>query len=130
MERAAAESEFGAAEVPLAPSADVVDLVRVVGSRTFRLTEGIWVDTAFDPQSMSTMRVPFLSEDYFALVGADATLAAAFALGERVIAISGGQAYEVIRSPFPPPKASSHLSQRKSIRPRQHRSKSQKRRAA
>lgn len=37
----AAESEFGAAEAPLAPSADVVDLVRVVGSRTFRLTEGI-----------------------------------------------------------------------------------------
>ena len=98
VERAAAESEFGAAEAPLAPSADVVDLVRVVGSRTFRLTEGIWVDTAFDPQSMSTMRVPFLSEDYFALVGADATLAAAFALGERVIAISGGQAYEVIAS--------------------------------
>ena len=73
-------------------------MVRVIGSRTFILLDGVWVDTAFDPDTMTTTQVPFLSQDYFALSSARPELAAAFALGKRVIAFSGGQAYEVIAS--------------------------------
>jgi hypothetical protein len=70
--------------------------VRIVGARTFVLSEGVWIDTAFDPQAMQTIPVSFLSEDYFALVASQPELADAFALGERVIALSDGVAYEVV----------------------------------
>jgi Ca-activated chloride channel family protein len=70
--------------------------VRVVGSRTFVLSDGKWIDTAFDPDSMQTKPVEFLSAEYFALVAAHSELADAFALGEHVIALSDGVAYEVI----------------------------------
>jgi hypothetical protein len=47
---------------------------------------------------MKTTPVEFLSVDYFALVANNPDLAAAFALGDQVIAISGSQVYEVIPS--------------------------------
>jgi len=40
--------------------------------------------------------VAFLSDDYFALAARHPDLAGAFALGEKVIAFSGGIAYEVL----------------------------------
>jgi Ca-activated chloride channel homolog len=75
--------------------------VRVVGSRTFVLREGVWTDTAYDPDRMQTVKVPFLSDDYFALSSALPDLAAAFALGEQVIAVSGGNVYEVVGTDDP-----------------------------
>ena len=72
--------------------------VRVLGSRTFVLSDGTWIDTAFDPDTMQTKAVEFLSPDYFALVAANPELADAFALGEKVIAMSEGVVYEVIPS--------------------------------
>jgi len=96
VERAAAESFFGEAEVPLALSGAAADVVRLAGSRTFRLVDGVWIDTAFDPDTMTTIKVPFLSEDYFALADARPDLGDAFALGSRVIAFAGGEAYEVV----------------------------------
>lgn len=96
VERAAAEAEIGQADVALAPSGDAAEVVRVVGSRTFRLLDSVWYDTGFDPDSMTTLKVPFLSDDYFALADARPDLAEAFALGQRVIAIADGQAYEVV----------------------------------
>jgi Ca-activated chloride channel family protein len=72
--------------------------VRVLGSRTFVLSDGTWIDTAFDPDTMHSTAVEFLSPDYFALVAANPELADAFALGEKVIAMSEGVVYEVIPS--------------------------------
>jgi Ca-activated chloride channel family protein len=97
VERAAEEWKISGAEVPLGPS-EFTDIVKTVGSRTYKHISGVWVDTRFDPEAMSTQKVPFLSEDYFYLVDASPELAAAFALGERVISISGGIAYEVVGS--------------------------------
>lgn len=76
--------------------ADAAEIVRLVGARTFVLADGVWTDTAFDPDQMQTVKVAFLSQDYFALLAARPDLAGAFALGERVIALSGGVAYEVV----------------------------------
>ncbi len=56
----------------------------------------MWIDTAFDPDIMQTVPVAFLSDDYFTLVASQPELADAFALGERVIALSDGVAYEVV----------------------------------
>jgi Ca-activated chloride channel family protein len=96
VERAAAESGFSDAEVPLAPQGEAADVVRIAGSRTYRLVDGVWIDTGFDEALMTTVRVPFLSEDYFALAAARPDLGAAFALGTSVIAMADGIAYEII----------------------------------
>ena len=72
--------------------------VRVIGSRAFVQQSNVWIETTYDPSTMTTIKVIFASSDYFALLTAHPDLAAAFALGPRVIAISGGQAYEVTAS--------------------------------
>ncbi len=71
------------------------EVIRVVGFRTFVLRDGVWIETTFDPSTMKTTEVPFASEEYFALLDERPDLAPAFALGDRVIALSGGVAYEV-----------------------------------
>ncbi|MDP9357284.1 MAG: hypothetical protein M3R02_18750, partial [Chloroflexota bacterium] len=70
--------------------------IRIIGSRTFTLRNGIWTDTGFDPSRMSTVQVAFASDAYFRLLETNPDLGPAFALGQRVIALSGGQAYEVV----------------------------------
>jgi Ca-activated chloride channel family protein len=75
--------------------------VRLLGARTFVLSDGKWVDTAFDPDTMQTTKIDFLSQDYFTLVADHPDLADAFALGEQVIALSGGKVYEVVASDAP-----------------------------
>lgn len=77
---------------------EVANLVRNAGAHTFVYVEGVWIDTAYDPEQTDTVKVAFLSEDYFALAAARPELAAAFALGERVIALADGVAYEVVSS--------------------------------
>lgn len=75
--------------------------VRVLGSRTFVLSNGKWIDTAFDPDTMQTKTVDFLSQDYFTLVAAHPELADAFSLGKQVIALSDSVAYEVVSNGAP-----------------------------
>ncbi|MBN1668892.1 MAG: VWA domain-containing protein, partial [Anaerolineales bacterium] len=82
-------------------SAGTTERVKVAGGQAFVLSDGVWVTTAFDPQAMQTVPVAFLSDDYFALSAADPALAAAFALGPRVIAFSNGVAYEVVAADAP-----------------------------
>ncbi len=103
---AAVQSAVGAGSMQVADKA--IDLtgeasttVQIVGSRTFVLSEGKWIDTAFDPDTMQPTKIEFLSADYFELVGANPELANAFALGDQVIALSNGKAYEVIPSNAP-----------------------------
>jgi Ca-activated chloride channel family protein len=101
VEQAAAASAFGGADVPAAPPTEAGDIVRVAGSRAFRLVDGVWIDTAFDSDTMSTLKVAFASDEYFALAAARPELGAAFSLGERVIVVSDGVAYEVVPSDQP-----------------------------
>jgi Ca-activated chloride channel family protein len=116
VEKASAEGELADATSASALSGEAANTVRIVGARTFVLSQGVWIDTAFDPEAMQTVPVSFLSEDYFALVALQPELADAFALGERVIALSDGVAYEVVAAdaavqpldlqPTPPPDES------------------------
>jgi Ca-activated chloride channel family protein len=94
-----AASEQGAmadADAPSTITGAAAEVVRNLGSRTFVYTGEIWIDTAFDPDTMEPVEVNFLSDDYFALADARPELAAAFALGDRVIALADGVAYEVV----------------------------------
>ena len=45
---------------------------------------------------MTTLRVPFLSADYFTLADSRSSLGDAFALGQNVIIVVEGVAYEVV----------------------------------
>ncbi len=66
-----------------------------VGDRTFIALNGVWTDTTFTPDTMETQKVEFLSDEYFALLMEKPELAEYFALGERVIVVLDGVAYEV-----------------------------------
>ncbi|MBN2146706.1 MAG: VWA domain-containing protein, partial [Anaerolineales bacterium] len=98
VEKAADLGGLGGASNAEGVPEDAADVVRIVGARTFVQSEGVWIDTTFDPDTMTTVQVPFLSVDYFALVESIPDLAAAFALGEHVIALANGIAYEVVAS--------------------------------
>jgi Ca-activated chloride channel family protein len=69
--------------------------VRIVGTRTFTLTAGRWVDGGFHAGGR-VLRVRPMSAAYFALIAARPELRAAFALGDAVVvALDGGRAIEV-----------------------------------
>jgi Ca-activated chloride channel family protein len=96
VEKAANLGELEGAEAPAAPAQEMAQRIRVAGSRTFLFDGEKWVDTAYDPEQKQAIQIAFLSKDYFDLLAARPDLAAAFALGQRVIALANGKAYEVV----------------------------------
>ncbi len=80
----------------------VTSPVRYAGEKTFVLHEGVWIDTTFDPDRMETVPVSFGSDDYFALVAARPEWGQYLALGEHVIVVLEGAAYEVREGEAPP----------------------------
>ena len=85
-----AEEEAGmrdAESVAEAMPEEAAQIVRHVGSKTFVLQDGIWIDTGFDPE-METQQVGFGSEAYFDLLAARPAWGDYLALGERVIFVA------------------------------------------
>ena len=72
-----------------------INPIKYAGDKTFVLHEGVWTDTAFDPDKMETVPVGFGSDDYFALVATRPGWGRYFAVGEHVIVLLEGRAYEV-----------------------------------
>ena len=68
--------------------------VTTVGSKAFVLHDGVWTDTTFNPSTMTTIELPFGSEVFFELLALQPELGQYFALGERVIVVADGVAYE------------------------------------
>ena len=73
--------------VPAAP-------VQVIGDKTFLFRNGVWTDTQFDPSKMTTKKIEFNSDAYFALAQ-NTGLGKYLALGARVIVLLNGVAYEI-----------------------------------
>jgi Ca-activated chloride channel family protein len=102
--------ELNAAEAPAAMPTQTVmggaageqtpgqsgNAITSVGGRTFVNIGGVWNDTTYDPDAMTTEPVEFLSDAYFALLAEHPELAEYFALGENVIVVLDGVAYEVV----------------------------------
>lgn len=76
-----------------APSGEAV---RYAGDRTFVWRDGAWIDTLYDADSMTPTRVTFLSDEYFDLVDLDPVIGEFLALGDHVLFVWDGQAYEVV----------------------------------
>ena len=70
--------------------------LRYVGDRTFVWRDGVWVDTLYDADTMTPEEVTFLSDAYFALLDLDPQIGEFLALGEQVLFVWEGQAYEIV----------------------------------
>jgi Ca-activated chloride channel family protein len=84
----------GGSTPPVAPPV-VTNPIQTVGEKTFLLQNGVWTDTLFDPATMTTQPIVFLSDAYFDLLATQPELAQYFAIGARVIVVWDGAAYEV-----------------------------------
>ena len=71
------------------------EVLKYAGERAFILRDGVWTDTTYDPDTMTTVDVEFASEAYFALLSDQPSLGPAFALGQQVIVVRDGTAYRV-----------------------------------
>ena len=98
VQKAAEQGALSQAQRAPVLSEEAEQTLATVGSRTFVLNQGVWMDTAYDPQMMQTQKVVFLSDSYFQLVEGRPEVAAALALGEKVIVLVDGRAYEVIEA--------------------------------
>jgi len=72
------------------------ETVRTVGAKTFVLHNGIWTDTVFDASTLQVERVPFGSERYFELLGANPGWGRYLALGSHVILVGEGRAWQIV----------------------------------
>lgn len=70
--------------------------IQSVGGKTFIWQDGVWTDTTFEPDTMTTQKVVFLSDEYFDLLTSQPALSEYFALGDRVIVVYDDVAYEVV----------------------------------
>ncbi len=70
--------------------------IKVAGDKTFINQNGVWTDTTFQPDTMTTTKVTFLSDDYFALLDKDAQMGEYLAVGDHVIVVVGDSAYEIV----------------------------------
>lgn len=69
--------------------------IQTVGAKTFILQGEVWTDTTYQPDTMTTQQVEFLSDAYFDLLDTIPELREYFAVGERVIVLWDGIAYEI-----------------------------------
>ncbi|MFN8530267.1 MAG: VWA domain-containing protein [Anaerolineae bacterium] len=69
--------------------------IQTVGDKTFIQQNGVWTDTTFQPDTMTTTKVAFLSDEYFALIDQNPVFAEYFAVGDRLIVVVDNIAYEV-----------------------------------
>ncbi len=74
----------------------IVNPIQTVDDKTFILQGEIWTDTTFEPDTMETETVVFLSDAYFELIDTHPELGEYFAVGEQVIVVVDGTAYEVV----------------------------------
>lgn len=74
----------------------VASPLQTVGDKTFILQGEIWTDTTYTPDTMTTEKIVFLSDEYFALLEAHPEAGDFFALGVRVIVVLDGVAYEIV----------------------------------
>jgi Ca-activated chloride channel family protein len=98
VEKAMGQGDMAAANAPVAPIESANQIIRFAGSRTFVYSQGKWIDTGFDPNTMQTIPVAFLSDDYFKLSHVYPELGPVLALGKTIIFMVKGKAYEIVEN--------------------------------
>lgn len=98
VEKAAEQGAMSQADIAPAPPAARQDTMNIQysGAKTFVLQDGVWMDTTYDPEKMTPVKVAFLSPDYFRLAKSSPEIGSALALGERMVIVVDGQAIEIV----------------------------------
>ena len=73
---------------------DSTGQVKQIGDKAFILRNGVWTDTTFDPSKMTPNKIQFGSDGYFDLLAQHPEWGQYLALGDRVIFVVDGSAYE------------------------------------
>jgi len=73
---------------------------KVVGDKTFVKRDDAWIDSRYQ-EGMDITKIGFGSDNYYQLLGQRPDWGAYFALGEHVIFVADGQAYEVTEGDYP-----------------------------
>ena len=81
-------------------AADSTEQIKYARDKVFVLRDGVWTDTTYD-SSMETVQVGFGSDDYFALIAAQPEWGYYFSVGQEVIVVLDGTAYQVTEGDFP-----------------------------
>jgi Ca-activated chloride channel family protein len=103
VEKAEAESNLRSAESvpqPALPNQSydgisVEPVLKYVGEKTFYLRDGTWVDSLYDGSKMDPIRIGFGDDVYFELLETRPEWGKYLALGESVIFVIDGQAYQI-----------------------------------
>jgi Ca-activated chloride channel family protein len=69
--------------------------MQVIQDRTFLLRDAVWIDTQYDADTMELTEIVFLSEKYFDLLEAHPEIAPFLRVGEHLILVIEGRAYEI-----------------------------------
>ncbi|MDX1665098.1 MAG: VIT domain-containing protein [Candidatus Promineifilaceae bacterium] len=110
VDEAAAEADLAEAEAPAPVAATPVlgadatgdgatvngRAVQVVGNKTFVYRDGVWIDTAYQADAQRPERIAFAGNAYFELLNAAPELGQYLALGQRVLVVHDGTAYEIV----------------------------------
>lgn len=80
---------------------DNTEEIKYAREKVFVLRNGIWTDTTFD-SSTETAKVGFGSDDYFALMAGHPEWGYYFSVGQEVIVVLDGVAYQVSEGEFAP----------------------------
>jgi Ca-activated chloride channel homolog len=109
VQEAVTEGEMVAAEAPAPMVTAIVgrdgqataveEVVQVVGGKTFVWRNGRWVDTVYRPENHTVEPITFAADAYFDLVTAVPQLGPYLALGQNVLIVHEGTAYEITGSP-------------------------------
>ncbi|MDY7041660.1 MAG: VIT domain-containing protein [Chloroflexota bacterium] len=91
-----AQEDSGLANTERAGGGTVHEQVKQVGDKAFVYREGVWTDTTFDPTKMIPEKVGFGSDTYFELLAAHPEWGRYFAVGQYVIVVLDGTAYQVV----------------------------------
>lgn len=96
VQEAADQGALAAADAPAEKLKEAVEIVRYAEARTFLFVDDVWVDTNYDPEKFQKVTIEFLSDDYFNFLVSKPTIASALALGEHIIVVADGKAYEIV----------------------------------
>ncbi|HJX37342.1 MAG TPA: VIT domain-containing protein [Anaerolineae bacterium] len=80
---------------------DSTEQIKYVRDKVFVLRDGIWTDTTYD-SSVETVKLGFGGEDYFALIATHPEWGHYFSVGQELIVVLDGTAYQVSEGDFPP----------------------------
>ena len=70
--------------------------LRKIGTKTFYLENGVWIDSEFKEESKLTeIKLQFASNEFFDLITKEKDLAQYFSLGEKVVVVWKGKVYRI-----------------------------------